>query len=386
MICLLTFNGRIDFLKMGRVFKGCDMHYLHAWLLARMPENLAIALICVLALAIGFMAARLILMVVTWLVSTNTRLLTYVSLKRLRPPLFTLVPVYCVFLALRLILPTALDDPFFSGLMKLASVGLMYWLLIRIIDSLGLAITRHYDINVKDNLHARQIHTQILVIRRIAFFLITLAALVSVFLLFDTLRGLGVSLLASAGVAGIVIGLAAQKTLGNLFSGIQIAFTQPIRIEDVVVVEGEWGWIEEINLTYVVVRLWDLRRQILPISYFIDKPFTNWTRTSSNIIGTVMLYVDYSLPLDPLRAELKRLLAGSMQWDGKTEVVQAIDCDKDIMKVRILVSSVDAPTSGELCNFIRERLIGFICQNYPACLPRVRALVETHDHRDIRPA
>lgn len=319
----------------------------------------------------------------SWL---QARLLAYVSLKRLRPPLYTLVPVYCLILGLRLTVPEALKDSFFSGLIKVATVALMYWLVIRIIDTVSIAITRHYDIGVKDNLRARQIHTRIMVVRRIAFFCAFILSLSAVFLLFDTLRGFGVSLLASAGVAGLAIGFASQKVLGNLLAGIQIALTQSIRLEDAVVVEGEWGWVEEITLTYVVVRLWDLRRLVLPISYFIEKPFQNWTRTSASIIGSVELYADYSLPVDPLRERLKTLLAGTMLWDGNTQVVQVPEVEREVMKIRILVSAVDSPTAFDLRCFVREQMVAFILANYPACLPKTRALLEPDDHRNIRPA
>ncbi|MFT4077381.1 MAG: mechanosensitive ion channel [Asticcacaulis sp.] len=362
------------------------MPYLQTWLQARLSQETIILAVGLVALLIGVGVARLVMALIAWLVGNNARLLAYVSLKRLRPPLYTLVPVYCLILGLRLAMPDALKDPFFSGLIKVATVALMYWLVIRIIDTVSIAITRRYDIGVKDNLRARQIHTRIMVVRRIAFFCAFILALSAVFLLFDTLRGLGVSLLASAGVAGLAIGLASQKVLGNLLAGIQIALTQPIRLEDAVVVEGEWGWVEEITLTYVVVRLWDLRRLVLPISYFIEKPFQNWTRTSASIIGTVEIYADYSLPVDPLRERLQTLLAGTMLWDGNTQVVQVTEVERDVMKIRILVSAVDSPTAFDLRCFVREQVVAFILENYPACLPKTRALLEPDDHRDIRPA
>lgn len=335
-------------------------------------EVLLVGLI-VTGLVVGLVLARIVMGLARWVLKQTPQIAAYFNVKRLRPPLFTALPVLTVFVTLRFFMPDSLDDPAFIGLIKVSSVALIYWLVIRIIDITSTAITRRYDITVRDNLRARQIHTRISVIRRILLFLVFVLALAAVFLMFEQLRTLGVSLLASAGIAGVVIGFAAQKTLGNLLAGIQIALTQPIRLEDAIVVENEWGWVEEITLTYVVLRLWDMRRLVLPISYFIEKPFQNWTRTSADIIGTVELYADYTLPVAPLRTKLKAILAGTTLWDGKTQVVQVTECDKAVMKIRILVSAGDSPTAWDLRCLVREQMIAFIHSEYPQCLPRTRA-------------
>jgi small-conductance mechanosensitive channel len=187
-----------------------------------------------------------------------------------------------------------------------------------------------------------------------------------------SIRNIGISLFASAGIAGLAVGLAARPALSNIVAGIQIALTQPIRLEDAVVVEGEWGWVEQINLTFAVIRIWDLRRLIVPISYFIEKPFQNWTRTTADILGSVMLYMDYSVPLDEIRAEFGRAVRESKYWDGKVEVVHVTDCTDKAMQIRLLMSAASSPDAWELRCAVRERLIGYLQRHYPQSLPRIR--------------
>jgi small-conductance mechanosensitive channel len=255
----------------------------------------------------------------------------------------------------------------------IAAIIMVCWLAIRGMALFSAILIQKYDINRKDNIRARMVHTQVRVLRRLAIFLIVLLGTASVLMTFTEIRTLGVSLLASAGVAGIVIGLAAQKTLGNFFTGLQIAIAQPIRIDDVVIVEGEWGKIEEINLTYVVVKIWDLRRMVLPISYFVEKPFQNWTRQTADILGTVMLYVDYTMPMQPIRDELDRILTNNPLWDGKVKVVQVTDMNDRAMEIRILVSAEDSGTAFDLRCAIREGMITMIQNHFPDHLPHFRA-------------
>jgi small-conductance mechanosensitive channel len=195
-------------------------------------------------------------------------------------------------------------------------------------------------------------------------------------LTFEAVRELGAAFLASAGIAGIALGFAAQKSLATLVAGIQIAVSQPIRVGDVVIVEGEWGRIEEITLTYVVVRIWDLRRLIVPVQYFIEKPFQNWTRVSPELIGTVNLHLDYSVPVAELRNELERVLHASQWWDKKTWNTQITDASERTMLVRLTMSAKNA---GDLWNLrceVREQVIAFVQQKYPTALPRLRANLE----------
>ncbi|HSY17060.1 MAG TPA: mechanosensitive ion channel domain-containing protein, partial [Candidatus Acidoferrales bacterium] len=206
------------------------------------------------------------------------------------------------------------------------------------------------------------------------YFIISLLAVASVLMLFDEVRRLGTSLIASAGVIGVIIGFAAQKTIANLFAGFQLAMAQPIRLDDVVVVEGEWGRIEEITLTYVVIRIWDDRRLVVPLSYFIEKPFQNWTRVSADLLGSVLVWVDYSLPLAETRQAVKAILENHPLWDKRFWNLQVTDATEHTMQIRVLATAADSTKAWDLRCDIREQLIGFIQKNHPESLPRRRNL------------
>lgn len=246
------------------------------------------------------------------------------------------------------------------------------WSLIELVGVFKRFLLSRFDVSREDNLASRKAHTQIRLLSRILIFLIVFLAIGAVLFSFDEVRQVGIGLFASAGVAGIIIGLSAQKIMGTLLAGIQIAVTQPFREDDAVVVENEWGWIEEINLTYVVVRLWDKRRLVLPSSYFLEKPFQNWTRTSADIIGTVFIYADYSLPVSALRQELTRLLEASELWDRNVNVLQVTEAKETTMELRALVSAKNSPAVWDLRVYVREKLIEFIQKNYPESLPHTR--------------
>ena len=249
------------------------------------------------------------------------------------------------------------------------------WAVIRLTSVVEEVVTHRFDIDASDNLRARAIHTQVGILRKIVIVIVLVLAMAMMLMSYEPFRQIGTGILASAGLAGLVIGLAAQRTLANLLAGIQLAITQPIRLDDVVIVEGEWGRIEEITLTYVVVRIWDLRRLVLPISYFLEKPFQNWTRNSAEILGIVFLYMDYRVPVEAIRAELQRIAEGSDLWDGKVCGVQVTGATADAVEVRALVSAADASAAWDLRCEVRERLIDFLQRNYPDALPRVRAEV-----------
>lgn len=249
------------------------------------------------------------------------------------------------------------------------------WFLIILLRRIKGQVLKQYDINKEDNLKSRKVYTQFNILEKVIVFIIILTAIGLILLSFESIREVGVGIFASAGVAGIILGLSAQKVFGALMAGIQIAITQPFRIDDAVVVEGEWGWIEEINLTYVVVRLWDKRRLVLPSTYFLEKPFQNWTRSSADIIGTVFLYTDYNVPFDALRAELKRILDNTDLWDKKVQVLQVTDSKEFTVETRILVSAKNSPTAWDLRVYVREKMINFIKENYPDSLPRTRVIL-----------
>ncbi|MFC2098472.1 mechanosensitive ion channel family protein [Bacteroidota bacterium] len=250
------------------------------------------------------------------------------------------------------------------------------WFLIEVIRILKKVFLKKFDISEEDNLKSRKVYTQINLLEKVIIFVIILFAIGIVLLSFDSIRKIGIGLFASAGLAGIIIGLSAQKVVGSLLAGIQIAITQPFRIDDAVLVENEWGWIEEINLTYVVVRIWDKRRLVLPSTYFLEKPFQNWTRTSADITGSVFIYVDYTISFQALRDELSRLLNESELWDKNVNVLQITDCKESTVEIRILVSAKNSPTAWDLRVYIREKMIEFIQKNYPESLPRTRVSLE----------
>jgi small-conductance mechanosensitive channel len=261
-----------------------------------------------------------------------------------------------------------------AALLLIAAVT---WLAIRLSTAISEAVAVRYPIDVADNLGARRIQTQTRVLTRTLASIAVLVGIAFALLTFPGVRNIGASLLASAGIAGLVVGFAAKPILGNLLAGLQIAVTQPIRLDDVVVVEGEFGRIEEINRSYVVVALWDQRRLVVPLQQFIEKPFQNWTRVTSEILGEVFLWVDYGTPLEPLRAELKRVCEAAPEWDRRVAAIQVTDTNEHAMQVRALVSSADAARNWDLRCLVRERLIEFIRREYPAGLPRLRAALET---------
>jgi small-conductance mechanosensitive channel len=246
------------------------------------------------------------------------------------------------------------------------------WFFLRLITVIREVVFTYFPIDKADNLHERKIRTQFQYIQYILTFIIIFVGIAFIFRQFDSLHNLGTWLLASAGVIGIIIAFAAHQTLGNFLAGLQIAFTQPFRIDDVVIVEGEWGRIEEITFTYVVVRIWDQRRLVLPISYFINNPFQNWTRTTADIWGSVFIYVDYSVPIEKVRDELNRIVSSSDLWDGKVAVLQVTDTSERTITLRALVSARNASDAWSLRCFIREKLISFLQKEYPDSLPRIR--------------
>jgi len=260
-------------------------------------------------------------------------------------------------------------------------VGILFivtlsFLIVHGINAMQAALLSRQRLDLPDNLSARRIYTQVSVIRKIIITAVVIIATGSVLMLFDPVRQFGTSILASAGIAGIVIGFAAQRTLGNVLAGIQIALTQPLLIDDIVVVEGEFGQIEEITLTYVTVRTWDLRRLILPITYFVEKPFQNWSRVSTDLLGAVVLYLDYHAPIGELRKELKRLVENNPKWDRKVCGLQVTDTKQTTIEVRALVSSTDPGRLSDLRCEVREGLIQFLVRDYPESLPRSRNVNE----------
>lgn len=247
------------------------------------------------------------------------------------------------------------------------------WLAMRAVRGVSIGVIALYPADVEDNLQARGIHTQARVLSRTVMVALLLAGLAMILMTFPGARQVGTSLLASAGVAGLVIGIAAKPLFSNLIAGLQIALAQPIRIDDVLIIEGEWGRVEEITGTYVVLAIWDQRRLIIPLQWFIEHPFQNWTRSTAQIIGTVFLHVDYTMPLAPLRAEAQRLCEASAHWDGRLCLLQVTDAKAQTLELRVLVTAADSGKAFDLRCEVREGLIALIQRDHPQCLPQWRA-------------
>lgn len=261
----------------------------------------------------------------------------------------------------------------------IALITLIGWTIILLTNHFTDRAIQSHRLDTDDNLAARKFVTQVRVLRRAGNILVSIFTVAAVLLTFESVQRYGVSLFASAGAAGLILGFAARPVLANLIAGIQIAVTQPIRIDDVVIVEGEWGWIEEIYATYVVVRIWDWRRLVVPLSYFIEKPFENWTRDSASIIGAVFWYLDYTVPVDRVRAQLEKIVNASPHWDGQVVNLQVTDTDKDTISLRGLMSARTSPQAWELRCEVREKLIAWLQSEFPEALPRLRGEVELRD-------
>ena len=255
---------------------------------------------------------------------------------------------------------------------SLSLIAMVGWMVISVVSLAGDIIARRYNIEIADNLAARRVQTQLRVLTR-SINLVALVVTVSIMLMtIPEVREFGVSLFASAGVAGLAVGLAARPTLANLIAGLQIALAQPIRIDDVVIVEKEWGRIEEITSTYVVVRIWDERRLVVPLSYFIEKPFQNWTRRTAELIGEVTWYLDYTAPIDAMRKKLDEFVRASKSWDRKTALIQVTGSERNTIEVRALVSAANSGANWDLRCEVREKMIEYLREHHPHCLPRVR--------------
>ncbi|MGH7581699.1 MAG: mechanosensitive ion channel family protein [Gemmatimonadales bacterium] len=257
-------------------------------------------------------------------------------------------------------------------LISLTLIAICGWLVIELFAVIDDLLIARYPMTAADNLRARRVLTQVGVLRRIAIMVVSIVTAAVMLMTFPSVRHIGDSLLASAGLAGLVVGFAAKPTLSSLIAGVQLALSEPIRIEDVVIVEGEWGWIEEIRTTFVVVRTWDLRRLIVPLSYFIEHPFQNWTRKTADLIGTVLIYTDYRVPVAAIRTELDRIVHATDLWNGKVVNVQVTDATEHALQIRALVSASDSSKAWDLRCLVREQLIDFLQQKYPESLPKTR--------------
>lgn len=281
--------------------------------------------------------------------------------------------------AVALVLPLApLNDLLrltLSHFFGVAVIALIGWISIRAVDMASARYLDKFRLDVAENFLARKHVTQVRVFKRVTDTLIVIIAVSTALMTFDSVRQYGVSLFASAGAAGLIVGLAARPLLSNLIAGVQIAVTQPIRIEDAVIIENEWGWVEDIASTYVVIRLWDWRRMVVPLSYFIERPFQNWTRDAQSLIGAIALHVDYSADVPAIRKRLEQVAKDSRLWDGAVVNLQVIDTHPRTIELRALISARNAPQSWDLRCEIREKLLAFIRDEMPDALPRDRAIL-----------
>jgi small-conductance mechanosensitive channel len=279
-------------------------------------------------------------------------------------------------LALAIALPTAPLGPdgrfVFVHCLALGTIALIGWISLKVLHVGANLYLRNFRIDVPDNLLVRKHVTQVRVLVRVLDTIVVLLTLGFALMTFNTVRQYGISLFASAGVAGVIFGLAAQPVLSNLIAGIQLAMTQPIRLEDAVTVQNEYGWIEEITATYVVIRLWDLRRLIVPLNYFIQQPFYNWTRQAGANVGSVLLYLDYTAPIDRVRDKAVELVEQTDQPGGKLVNVQVTNTSAEAIELRLLVTAASVGDTSNLCAELREKLIGFLQREYPEALPRRR--------------
>jgi len=302
-------------------------------------------------------------------------------LTRMRGPLRLVMLIFALSAASTVAPLTQTEQTIIRHILLAGFITVVVWLARTALNLwTGLHLKR-FQIDVEDNMLARKHVTQSRILLRVADTILLVIGLAAILMTFDPVRQYGVSLLASAGAAGIVVGLALQPMLKNLFAGVQLALTQPIRIDDAVIVEGEWGNIEEITATYVVVRIWDLRRLIVPLNYFMEQPFQNWTRQDARLLGSVMIYLDYATPVDAVREKAKEIVAASKNWDRGVFAVQVTDFRETVMEIRILASAPSAGKAFDLRCEVREQLVSWLAQDHPRALPRVR-----NDFRDTGPA
>jgi small-conductance mechanosensitive channel len=295
-------------------------------------------------------------------------------LRRAQKPSGFALPLLAALIAIPyLTFPERID----TILLRVTAVATIIAVAWAIVASIGLytdLVKRKYSLEDEDNLRARQVETRIDILARSAVTVVVLVSVALAAMAFPSIRALGTTLLASAGVAGIVIGIAARPLFENLIAGLQLALSQPIRIDDVVIVEGEYGHIEQISSTFVIVRIWDQRRMVLPLTYFIEKPFQNWTRTGSALLGTVFLYVDYSVSVDAVREQLPKILEHDKKWDGAVHGVQVTDAKESTVELRILVSARNSADLFDVrCN-VREAMVAFLHANHPTALPTNRQM------------
>ena len=349
---------------------------------AWMPKGLISAIVLLLAAALALALHRTVMGMLRRIVSGRHRFL-----QSLVSSLHGLVRLALTIIAVAVALPLV---PLETGARAVVGQALLVAFILLLGWSATAAITLASDyylgranIDLSGSALARKHLTQVRVLRRVAATLVIIITISAALMTFDSVKQYGVSLIASAGAAGLVVGLAARPLLTNLFAGIQLAITQPIRIGDAVIVENEWGWVEEITGTYVVIKAWDWRRLVVPLSYFLEKPFQNWTLQSTDLIGSVLLWVDYTVPVKRIRQELEAIVRASKLWDSQVVNLQVVETSERAVQLRALVSARTPEQVWDLRCEVRERMIVFLQEEYPEALPKQRAeLVDLAERRD----
>lgn len=336
------------------------------------PDFLYNALVVVAAIVAGLLIKFILHRLFVFYSNISDYFLIKSVIRHLEKPVAYFVPLFMLNLAIPLMRLNNGQEETWRRILEVLLTLTFAVLLISVIKIVEDYIYHNFDLNKEDNLKERKVRTQLQFIRKLLVTLIIIITGAIILLSFESMRKIGAGLLTGVGIGGIIIGFAAQKSLGNLLAGFQIAFTQPIRIDDVLVVEGEWGRVEDITLTYVVLHIWDQRRLILPINYFIEKPFQNWTRVSAELLGAVFLYLDYTVPVNELRKELTRILEENPLWDKKVNALQVTDTKENTIEIRALLSSRNSSEVFDLRCHVRENLITFIQKNHPGSLPKSR--------------
>jgi small-conductance mechanosensitive channel len=316
-------------------------------------------------LLVGFLIVRLIKLTA---LSQDWKIAQFVS-EKLTYNIFFFVPLVFLFASSRTLIFQYKELLVVYSIIKILLIAITTWLVVGAVNVAEKLFVLSLDFTKADNLQERRLYTKVKFIKRIVVILVILFGISVLLLSFDSVRKFGVGMLTSAGIASVILGFAAQKSLANLLAGIQIAFTQPIKIDDVVIVEGEWGRIEEINLTYVVVNIWDLRRLVLPITYFIETPFQNWSRNDTSLIGMALFRLNYKAPISELRNKLFEILQETPLWDGKSWALQVTDTEAQFMLVRATMSARNSSNAFDLRCLVREKLIEFIIEKHPEALP-----------------
>jgi small-conductance mechanosensitive channel len=324
------------------------------------------------SLLLGFIAKLIITLALRYYQNKRDYSFFKPIIIHLAPPLNFFMPLFALNLAIPLL---RLDNTLFATVNKIAEILIVIAFAGLLINAVGILedyVYHHFNISDKDSLKERKIRTQVIFVKKVIIVIIAMVTIAIVLLHFENFRQIGEGLATGVGIGSVIIGFAAQKPLANFLAGLQIAFTQPIRINDVLMIEGEWGHVEDITLTYVVIKTWDHRRLILPITYFCEKPFQNWTRTNSELLGVVYLYVDYTFPVDQLRAELNRTVQTTELWDKRMVTLLVTNIKPDTIELRALASARNSAESFALRCYVREQLLKYIAENMPQNLPQRR--------------